>query len=205
MLSTLRGMGDKPWTTIGKDFRADVKWFEQYSASANGVSLFDPKIEYAVVIECDACLTGAGGNSSDCYYTWTYSSDHAKKSPAIHQLEALNILVAIRTLTPRTPLKGKGILVYIDNQSSGMAITTGKTKDPVLAACAREIWLEAAVKDMDITIIHKPGSLIPLADALSRMSVDYSKRQFAAQEIHNRRLLQLPPVLNGYCFFDDKL
>lgn len=86
-----------------------------------------------------------------------------------------------------------------------MALTTGKTKDSVLAACAREIWLEAAIRDMDIKIAHKPGSLIPLADALSRIDTDTSKRQYAEKEILARGLTQLSPVLSGYKVFNENI
>lgn len=205
MLASLRKANVKSWITIGDEFRADVKWFEQYSHVANGISLIAPNIEFPLVIECDACLTGAGGNSPQHYYTWTYSDSHVKKFPTIHQLEAVNVLVAIRTLSAGIPLQGKGVLVYTDNLSSSMALTTGKTTDMVLAACARQLWLEAAVRDMEIKILHKPGSLIPLADALSRMASDSSKREFVNIEVSNRGLTQLPPVLSGYQFFDDSI
>lgn len=205
MLATLRAIKQKSWITIGDDFRADVRWFKQYSHVANGISLFNPDTQFPLVIECDACLTGAGGNSDQHYYTLEYLETHAKKYPAIHQLEALNVLVAVRTLSAGLSLYGKGILVYTDNLSSSMALTSGKTKDPVLAACARQLWLEAAVRDMEIKIVHKPGSLIPLADALSRMASNPSMRQFVHHEVRKRQLLRLPPVLNGYHFFDDNI
>lgn len=60
MLATLRSMANRSWTTIGQEFKADVKWFEQFSSEANGLSLIAADVEYPVVIECDACLAGAG-------------------------------------------------------------------------------------------------------------------------------------------------
>lgn len=59
--------------------------------------------------------------------------------------------------------------------------------------------------DIDIKIVHKAGEQIPLADALSRQSQDPTKRLYADQEIHRRGLIQLPPCLNGYKFFDNEL
>ena len=51
---------------------------------------------------------------------------------------------------------------------SQQALHTGKTKDKVLAACARQLWVDAAIHDHTVQIVHKPGADIPLADALSR-------------------------------------
>lgn len=205
MLAALRTMETKNWTTIGAEFKADVSWFWQYATHANGISLFAPHIEYTVQIECDACLIGAGGNSDQHYFQWTFTEEFLKKYSVIHQIEAINIVVALRTLCPSGPPKGQGVIIFTDNMSSSIALTTGATKDQVLGACARELWLEGALKDIDIKIAHKAGSLIPLADALSRASFDKEKRQFAEQETKERGLLQLPPVIKGYHFFTDDL
>lgn len=79
---------------------------------------------------------------------------------------------------------------------------SGKTKDPVLGACAREMWLLAAKADHDIDIQHRCGALIPLADALSRYSSDLNKATLADQLIHERNLKQLRPCLSNYVFFN---
>lgn len=205
MLAALRAMQTKNWTTIGPAFKADVAWFHHYAAQANGISIFNPDIDYTVQIECDACLTGGGGNTDKHFYSWVFTPEFAKKYTAIHQIEAINIVVAFRTLCPQTHLQGKGVLIFTDNISSSYALSTGVTKDPVLAACARELWLEAASKDVELKIKHKPGSMIPLADALSRASSDYAKRSFALSQTQLRGLSQLPPVLKGYKFFTANL
>lgn len=205
MLAVLRAMNNKNWTTIGADFKADVSWFRQYATQANGVSLFTPEVTYSVQIECDACLEGAGGNSNQHYYQWTFTKDFLDRYKVIHQIEAINIVVALRTLCPAGPPRGQGIIIFTDNMSSSIALTTGSTKDQVLGACARELWLKGALRDVDIKIAHKPGSLIPLADALSQATFDPAKRQFADQETTHRGLLQLPPVTKGYRFFTNDL
>lgn len=204
MLATLREMKDRNWTTLNPGFKADIAWFKQYAVRANGVSIFATTLDY-YVIECDACLTGAGGNSNEHFYTWKFTATHTSRYKLIHQLEAINILVALRTLMPARPIKGAGILIYTDNISSSFALSTGKTKDPVLSACARQIWLEAAVRDVEVKIVHKHGALIPLADALSRVHTDPSKESYIQEEVQKRGISRLPPVLNGYHFFNDNL
>lgn len=205
MLAVLRAMVNKNWTTIKKDFKADVQWFARYATQANGVSLFAPQVDYVLTIECDACLTGGGGNTDRYYYQWTVNDQFKRTYKAIHQIEAINIVVAFKTFCSTKSIKGKGVHILTDNLSSSYALNSGVTKDPVLAACARQLWLEGAVKDVDITITHKAGDLIPLADALSRVKYDLTKRQFADAEIRARGLSQLPPVLNGYEFFNGSL
>lgn len=56
---------------------------------------------------------------------------------------------------------------------------TGRTNDPTLGACARQIWLKAAKRQIDFTIKHKPGAEIPLADTLSRYYTDSDKASYA--------------------------
>lgn len=204
LLTALRNMHSRNWTTLDSEVKADIRWFCHYAESANGLTLYADTTEY-VELECDACLTGAGGNSASHCYSWVFTPEHRQRYKSIHQLEALNILVALRTLAPHLSLHNKAILINTDNISSSFALTTGKTRDPVLAACAREIWLEGAVRDIEIKIVHKPGNLIPLADALSRMDSEHEKRDYAIKEIQNRRLIQLPPCISGYHFFDDEL
>ena len=47
-------------------------------------------------------------------------------------------------------------------------LSKGKTKDPFLGACARNIWLLAAKNDIDLTYVHIQGKLNCVADLLSR-------------------------------------
>lgn len=90
---------------------------------------------------------------------------------------SVNALVADRTLRPRYKTAGKCIVIIIDNLASSFSIMT---KDPILASCARELWLEAANADHEIQIEHRQGSEIPLADALSRSFTDVSKAKLAS-------------------------
>ena len=48
-------------------------------------------------------------------------------------------------------------------------VKTGKTKDPFLTLCGRNIWLLTAFHDIDLQIHHVPGCHNIVADALSRV------------------------------------
>lgn len=192
---------DREWTTIGRDFKADVKWFLAYSHQANGVSLTTP-VKDIIYLECDSSLEGGGGNSSTYFYKWKYPT-HTLKYPSIHMLEALNLLVAYRTLCPTSGTAGKCVVIAMDNLASHVALTSCRTKDSVLGACARELWLAAATADHDIQIIHKESTTIPLADALSRYHSDTAKAALANGLIADLNLSELSPILNGYVFFNN--
>lgn len=204
ILGTLRGMGERNWTTLTKPFKADLLWFASYAEKANGLYLLTPT-RPQFDIECDASLGGAGGNSRSHYYQWVFTDAHVKKFTTIHELEAINILVAIRTLMPPTPSTPFEIVVWTDNSASAWALHTGRTRDNTLAACAREIWLIASLANHTITIRHKPGKDLPLADALSRAAQDKHKARTAAALIKQGALFPRDPVLNDYVFFSSFL
>lgn len=204
ILETLRNMNNsnRDWTAIGHEFKSDVKWFLAYSEQANGVSLITP-VKDIVYLECDSSLEGGGGNSSRNFYKWKYPREHRDKYPSIHRLEAINLVVAFRTLCPKSGLAGKCVVIATDNLASHYALTSGRTRDPILGSCARELWLAGARGDHDIEIIHKEGTKIPLADALSRFYSDPLKATLALNLTANLNLTELSPVLTGYSFFNN--
>lgn len=204
MLGTLRAFENKKWTTIDDECLKDIRWFYHYASVSNGVTLYSPQLP-TVVIECDASLHGAGGNTSGYCYTWTYSTAYKKQFPVIHQLEAINTLVAYRTLAHRDIAAPVRALILTDNMSSSQALMSGRTKDRILAACAREFWLEAAKNGDKIDIEHRPGTSIPLADALSRMSTDATKLDYVQTVVATNNLVFVQPHINDYVFFDPSI
>lgn len=117
----------------------------------------------------------------------------------------MNLLVAYKTLAPASHPTSLTVVLLTDNMASSFTLSTGKTKDSTLGACARQLWLEAAIKDQNFIIQHKPGSQIPLADALSRIYVDTDKASYATRETAARNLTELKPILSDYTFFSASL
>lgn len=200
MLDTLRSMGDRNWTSIDREFCKDIEWFQQYGAISNGIHMY--KVErQSIVIECDSSKTGAGGNSGQFCYSWKYDKAHVEKFSAIHQLEAVNVVVAFRTLAHLHNIRSAQVTIMTDKAAASYALETGKTKDAVLASCSRELWLEAAHSDHHIIIQHKPGVDLVLADALSHRHADKAKADLADSIIRRDSLVVVPPELNNYMFF----
>ena len=127
--------------------------------SYNGTSFFDHK-PIKATIELDACLTGFGGRWGNCVYHVPIEKEY--KNLAITQLETLNILVALRLFA--SYWHRKKVHVRCDNLAAVQVLTSGKTQDPFLAACARDVWMVAAQADIQVKYSHIPGSKNEVAD-----------------------------------------
>lgn len=200
ILATLRAMGEREWTTLSSDFKADVAWFVNFAAIANGRFYYTPyRVE--VPLECDSSLHAAGGVGVGRYYEWIYSASHKKNYPSIVHLEAINLLVTYRTFAPFINQPGVLVVVYTDNLGSAYALESGKTRDDTLANCSRELWLEALKHNHLISIRHRPGSQLLLPDALSRQSFDPSKIEIVHRIVEKAALSKVCPSVNNCMFF----
>ena len=78
------------------------------------------------VIECDSWLTGVGGGA---FFAEEYSPGFVRAYLLIHELEALNLVVALRTL--RTDVcAGLDLIMNIDNATSAHALGMVQATDP---------------------------------------------------------------------------
>ena len=163
MLCLLRDNYDKKTITLTPDFKRDLRWFQRFLTQYNGISFFDHTCVDGV-LELDACLTGLGGR----WGSFVYHLPVAKhfQNLAILHIEMINILVAIRIFAGHW--HRKHILVRCDNMAVVQVLSSGKTKDPFLAMCARNVWLTAALADIDLEYRHIAGRSNETADLLSR-------------------------------------
>ncbi len=163
---------------------SDITWFRQFAASSNGVILIHNLEDspYSHTIECDSSLLGAGAYSDTHYFSETYPKSFKKLAGAISQLEAINLVAALKYLAP-SPATGLHILVKTDNQASSQVLSTGKGSDPILCACARELWLFTALNNCSVSVVHTPGVDLPVADALSRAGQSAPLRALAKSHI----------------------
>ena len=61
------------------------------------------------------------------------------------------------------------VSLFCDNLAVVQVVETGKTKDPFLTACIRNIWLITATLDINLEISHVRGVDNDIADLLSRL------------------------------------
>lgn len=195
ILDTLRSAPASGTIPLGQDFKLDIRWFLECAAEANCTRLIQPVLR-TVLIECDACLQGAGGWCKQSGKVFNYKfPDHFTNNYHITQLEALNIVVAIKTFIPEFTSPHR-FLIHTDNEAAMFTINSGRTRDPILAACAREVALIAAQRQATVELVHVPGISLTLVDALSRRHVS-SRHNFIAMDIatkHNLTFVSPHPV-----------
>ena len=63
--------------------------------------------------------------------------------------------------------KNKQIIIKCDNEAVVSVVNIGVTKDNSLGAIVRNIWLEAALRDLKLKLIHVKGKNNQCADLLS--------------------------------------
>ena len=129
----------------------------------NGVSLYDHK-PIRVTVELDAGLTGFGGHCG-CY-VYHLPIVRGFMNWSIVHLEMVNILIVIRLF--KSLWRGRKILIKCDNEAVVSVLKTGKTQDPYLATCGRNIWYGSTMSDIDHQYTHIRGTDNKVADILSR-------------------------------------
>ena len=134
MLQFLRLMGTQKIVTLSAEFFRDLHWFCTFLKQFNGVVYYDPRPIQAKLY-LDACLTGMGGIFENQCYALPISKDFHKYS--IMHLEMLNIVVALKVWA--TQWSNKKLRIKCDNMAVVEVLTSGKTKDNILATCARNV------------------------------------------------------------------
>ena len=168
-------------------FFQDVSWFLTFAQHSNGIVLIPVPLKTPWLLECDSSLTGAGAFSPTHYYMEEYSEGYLTQVSNIVHLEALNVIQALKALLPPSP-QNFSIVVSTDNLATQQVLSSGTGRDRYLTACARELWLLAALHSLDITVLHKPGKDLVLADALSR-SCSSSKAEALASSLVKSKCL----------------
>ena len=115
-----------------------------------------------------ACLTGLGGVYGQQCHALPLPKDF--NNYTIVHLEMLNVLVALKIWAYQwTNCK---VRIQCDNVAVVEVLASGKTKDKVLATCARNIWLLSSLYNITLQVDHIPGRNNTVADLLSRFKFD---------------------------------
>ena len=116
----------------------------------------------------DATLQAVGGVWGKRAYSEILPAELIGLS--ITLLEMYNILIALCVWG--MDWKDKCILIRCDNESAVVVCMTGKTRDPFLNFCLREIWFITAKFNIELRVTHIRGRESGIADALSRGKTD---------------------------------
>lgn len=193
ILQFLRGMHPTAMIPINEDFRKDVKFFVNLFPEFKGKSLINKEdLQPNEYLELDACLLGCGGLAGDEFYTTAFPPDIVAENHPICHLETLNIVVAFKLWGYKW--SGKKVRVYTDNMVTCYLLQTGRSRDPFLLDCAREIFMMTTKYDICMLVCHKPGAELITADALSRaqFSPRFMELITQSQELKNKVQIQVP-------------
>ena len=58
--------------------------------------------------------------------------------------------------------------IKCDNKAVVEVLRSGRARDPILATCARNIWLLTSIFNIQLMVNHIPGVKNEMADLLSR-------------------------------------
>ena len=101
----------------------------------------------------------------------------------ITQLEMLNVVVALKVWSQLWA--DNKVKKFCDNQAVVEVLNTGKTKDPFLATCARNVWLITAIFNIEIIVIHVPGKKNHIGDLLTRWVITLNPEDKLRQYLPN--------------------
>ena len=179
ILNTLRDMQEEGPVTLDENFLQDVYWWQQFAPTYNGISLM-PLTDWSEpdeIVACDACLDGCGGFNQKEYFHCRFPAFVETQEQHINALELLALIVALK-LWGRA-WKGSRIKLKCDNSTAVTVLNTGRTKDPFLQACLREVCFLAATCECEIRAVHISGRSNRIPDLLSRWHrSDWYKAEF---------------------------
>ena len=189
MLQLLRENGHSKHIVLTEEFKCDLKWFNSFLPVYNGVSFFN----YAPskLIHLDACPSSLGAIFDSQVYALPLSGSW--KNQNIAYAELINILVALKVW--HKEWAGLRVLIKCDNQSVVSVLTTGKTRNSVMAKYARNIFLWLSAFNIDIKVVHVPGKLNPVADLLSRWYVTHDNVKKLQELVYPVTLLDVTQEL----------
>ena len=171
MLTLFRSCHDHKRINLNTEFHQDLQWFLHFLPQFNGTVFFDKTHIDGDEVHIDASLTGLGGVWKNRVYATPIYPMHGFE-PSIVHWEMINVVIALRLWGRHWA--GSHILFFCDNAAVVQVVDTGKTRDPLLATCLRNIWMITAIHDIKISIKHIAGSNNIISDLLSRI---YSEKK----------------------------
>ena len=170
ILFTLRMAPDAGRIRLNHAFKRDIRWFTTFLHHFNGRVFFNKTHKLPLYLYLDACLDGLGAFlNNHVYHLHVKSKAFLPQDHSIVHMEMVNILVALRTWAPI--LTGRQVVSYCDNAAVVAICQNGRSRDPYLAAMARNIWWLTATCDIDLQLVHISGHHNKIADVLSRWHI----------------------------------
>ena len=202
LLDTLRDMTRKKVIKLSSAFRKDLRWWSLFMEKFNGVAFIPPSVwdEPDVTFSTDSCLKGCGGICGVEYFHTIFPSFIQAQGLPIHKLEMLAVLIGVRVWGKS--LQGLRLQIYCDNSAAVDVINSSKTRDPFMASCLRELWLEVSTYCFELRAVHLPGEDNRVADWLSRWNLDRKYQdqfhQFISAELDRYTEVHITQEMFGF-------
>ena len=120
-----------------------------------------------IIISTDASMTGWGASSGDyhAHGTWT----ELEQKDHINLLELKAAFLGLKALHKQIDLYGRKVVVQMDNTTAVAHVNhMGSSRAVAADSLARELWLWAMEREMDLSATYIPGESNVIADTLSR-------------------------------------
>ena len=149
------------------EFYQDLDWFVKFLPQFNGITYISRRlIDDSQSVFLDACLTGMGAVWKDRVYATPVVQILNFILTIVH-LEMLNVVITLCTWAKYW--QHTNVVFFCDNLAVVHVVETKRTRDEFLALCLHNIWLLAALHDVEIEFKHIPGKENIVADVLSRI------------------------------------
>ena len=193
MLTNMREMPKKGTESLSLGFKSDLAFFLDLWPVYNGIRIIDKAdVPCQELLELDACLTGCGAYTGEEYYAERFPHGVMQQEHMIARLELLNVVVALKVWGECW--RGHRVQVKCDNQNACLAVRTGRSRDPFLQHCMRELFVVGVSFDVELRLVHWPGKEMTRADALSRMHKDDGARRWVMADgvLRRARRVRVP-------------
>ena len=194
MLQCLRDAPQRGYETLSSGFKRDLKFFADLLPAYNGIRVLQKgAVPCQQFLELDACLTGCGACTDKQFYSEEFPQQVLDADHTIAHLELLNVVVALKAWCEQW--KGQRVHIACDNSNACLAVQTGRSRDPFMQHCAREIFLYTTSYDIQVQLVHQPGVQMVRADALSRAHTGQSYRDWIARDtlLSGAEQIRVPP------------
>ena len=177
LLNVLRKLKHRSYRIrIDSHMKRDLFWWSKFLPAFNGISII-PDLSWSEpdsVIQCDACLTGAGGAFGNSAFHRRFPVFILEQNLHINALELLTVTVALKLWAPQ--LAGKKIQILCDNLVSVQVINKGNCSNEFMQTCMRELIFVLSLHNVQLRAVHISGESNRLADLLSRVHLNHKYR-----------------------------
>jgi len=190
ILQVLRETQSKK-VTVSPDMKADLYWISHHLPLYSGKLLLEPPINASHELIVDSSLQGAGATFGIYAYAKALPQFITDMNLPINALELLNCVVAIKVFAPL--FKGTSLRMLCDNEAAVSILSTGRTRRPFLAKCAREVWSLQFKFNFSLNVEHIATQDNIVADQCSRYFQSASAKLYVDNLIQSGCMIMCTP------------